>query len=77
MLANDVLTPDNRHMGRGLFTDVAKTLPWKQRWHFLTLLPLQCCFSVGQFCLKILALPGFGYFSVEHAQSFHDSAKMF
>ena len=25
----------------------------------------------------MLALPGFGYFSVEHAQSFHDHAKIF
>ena len=27
-------------------------------------------FSVGGFCSKILALAGFGYFSVEHVQSF-------
>ena len=34
-------------------------------------------FSVGQFRSKILALPGFGNFSVEHARSFYDNAKIF
>ena len=34
-------------------------------------------FSVGRFRSKILSLPGFGYFSVEHAQRFHDNAKLF
>ena len=52
-------------------------LPCKQSQNFLTLLPLRCSFSVGQFRSKILALPGFGYFSVEHARSFHYKAKIF
>ena len=34
-------------------------------------------FSVGRFRTKILALPGFGNFSVERARSFHDNAKIF
>ena len=38
-------------------------------------IPLRCCFSVCQFCSKVPALPGFGYFSVEHARKFIDNAK--
>ena len=34
-------------------------------------------FSVGWFRSKILALPEFGYFSVEHARSVHGNAKIF
>ena len=34
-------------------------------------------FSVGRFRSKILALPGFGHFSVEHARTFHDNTKIF
>ena len=40
-------------------------------------LPSLMLLFVGQFPSKILALPGFHYFSVEHAQSFHDNAKIF
>ena len=39
--------------------------------------PSSMFFVVGRFHSKIPALPGFGYFSVEHALSFHDKAKIF
>ena len=52
-------------------------VPCKQSQYFLTLLSLRYIFSVGQFRSKILALPGFGNFSVGHARSFHDNGKYF
>ena len=39
--------------------------------------PSSMLLFVGQFPSKILVLPGFHYFSVKHAQSFHDNAKIF
>ena len=41
--------------------------------------PSSMCFSVSQFHSEILhvALHGFDYFSVEHASSFYDNAKIF
>ena len=63
--------------GHSFFKNFSYNLPCKQIQHFLTLLPLRYCFYVGRFHSKILALPGFGYFSVEHVQSFHDNTKIF
>ena len=59
------------------FVIFGSELTGKQSQHFLTFLPLRCRFSVGRFRSKVLALPGFGYFSFEHARSFHDNRKIF